>query len=322
MSTRRGKCVLFGVIILKILVIVYFKIKLSQPFSNSVTLSKAPSSKQNTASENIPEYSINSNTSNQTEKFLATCLNNVTYENRKSVWTIFTEGIQYAEAAVKLLRSVQINTDYKFDAVLFELVNKPLPKEMREMLMTVGWKICQVERIAPRDEAATIPRYRDLFTKLHVWKMIEYESVLFLDSDCLVVNNINFLFEVHQKLQNKYMIGVTRDIFGRRWRSWFNIGVFVIKPSVAEFDRLIQLKDDPNFEFDTSAPEQNFLNAVYRKQWFEIGFVYNANLAAYTIKPHYWRTHEKNISIIHYTMHKPWACKDPYTPICEIWRIF
>ncbi len=239
------------------------------------------------------------------------------------MWTIFTAGIQYAEGAAKLLRSIQINTDYEFDAVLFELANKPLPNATRQMLITVGWKICQ-ERIAPRDEPATIPRYRDLFTKLHVWKMIEYESVVFLDSDCLVVNNINFLFEVHKRFneKNKYMIGVTRDIFGRRWRAWFNIGVFVIKPSVAEFHRLIKLKDDPNFVFDTSAPEQNLLNEVYKEQWLEIGFVYNGNLAAYTIKPHYCRAHQRNISMIHYTMHKPWACQEPYTPIWEIWRIF
>ena len=35
-----------------------------------------------------------------------------------------------------------------------------------------------------------IPRYRDTFSKLHAWRLTAYDSLLFLDSDTLVVGDI------------------------------------------------------------------------------------------------------------------------------------
>jgi lipopolysaccharide biosynthesis glycosyltransferase len=89
---------------------------------------------------------------------------------------------------------------------------------------------------------------------------------------------------------------------------------------VAEYERLVKLKNDPNFFFVPDSPEQNFLNAVYTNQWAEIGFIYNANLAVSYFKPSYWLKYENDIRVIHYTMNKPWACGEPYTRICEKWR--
>ena len=153
------------------------------------------------------------------------------------------------------------------------------------------------------------------------WDKQQKKFFLKKDSDCLVVNNIDYLFRVHEHFRPNRRIAATRDIFGNRWRAWFNSGVFVIRPAVAEFERLIKLKNNEKFLFDPRG-EQYFLNEAYKNEWLELGFAYNANSACFVQRPNYWRKYQSNIRVIHFTMEKPWACSDTYKEICDIWRRF
>jgi glycogenin glucosyltransferase len=258
----------------------------------------------------------------------------VDYENRSNsceklkpkhklaVWTFLTDDVNYAHSAVKLIYSIRANTkSIYYDTNVMELYEKPLANTTRKILIEAGWTICQVRRIAPRDEAGTYPRFRDQFTKLVFWKLTQYMAHVYFDSDAFVVGNIDELLDSYRKLDDdKNRLGVTRDIRASVWQETFNMGVFVIKPNILEFNRLIALKTDPNFKFETTMSEQGFLNVVYKNKWYEIGFEYNANLAAYTQQPEYWKKRESNIRVIHYTMNKPWACDGSYQLVCDKWQ--
>jgi glycogenin glucosyltransferase len=244
---------------------------------------------------------------------------------------MLTDGVEYARSAVKLLASIKRNTNRSFDAIIIILAKRPAIKPvLRAELAKAGWQFCKLDRIAPRDEKNTFPRFRDQFTKLQLWRMVEYDSVIYFDSDTYVIRNINYLFTVHEQLSyesetGKYRIGVTKDIRDGLWQSTFNMGVFVIKPNTTEYERLVKLKDDTNFKFETAMSEQGFLNVLYKDMWLEIGFEYNANLAVYSQQRKYWDERERNISVIHYTMNKPWECGAEYKPVCNLWgsyRIF
>ncbi len=129
------------------------------------------------------------------------------------------------------------------------------------------------------------------------------------------------MFKVHKSFDpSKHRKGVSRDIMGSQWLNTFNMDVFVVKPNQTEFDRLINLKNENNFKFNTYQSEQGFLNQAYKDQWYEIGFEYNANLAAYGQIRKFWDEREKNISVIHFTLNKPWACGDAFKDLCDIWR--
>jgi alpha-N-acetylglucosamine transferase len=258
---------------------------------------------------------------------LTNCLNNQTAEHFNSIWTLVTEGEGYIQSAGKLLSSIRLNANIQFDALVLELSTKRLSERSRDVLTRAGWKICLVERIAPRDEANTFPRFRDQFSKLNLWKMVEYDSVVYFDSDCLVVGNIDNMFKIHKHLgTGNFRIGVTRDIRAGVWQSTFNMGVFVIKPDRKEYERLVQLKEDRSVKFETTMSEQGFLNVVYEKQWFEIGFEYNANLAAYTQLKTFWQEREGFVNVIHFTMIKPWetaSCREhDYQRLCDLWNRF
>ncbi|KAJ1466232.1 hypothetical protein T484DRAFT_2517935 [Baffinella frigidus] len=66
--------------------------------------------------------------------------------------------------------------------------------------------------------------------------------------------------------------------------------------------------------------EQGWVNVLYKTKWENIGFVHNANLAAYVQDRQLWDRLEEHIAIIHFTMNKPWACTEEYAAICRVWH--
>ena len=277
-----------------------------------------------TKKNSLPSISSNNNNNNNNHELLKSCLNQVKFEHIVSVWTFLTDDSNYAHSAIKLLKSIEKNVkSIKFDKLIIELIEKPLSNNLKRMLTNAGWHICVVNRIAPRDEANTFPRFRDQFTKLILFNMTEYESVVYFDSDVLVINDIEPLLNVYKHIDNQNLkIACTKDIRAGIWQDTFNMGVFSIRPDKNEFKRLIEMKSDSSIHFETSMSEQGFLNVVYKNKWFEFGFEFNANLAVYSQQKEFWNKHETNISVVHYTMNKPWSCSDEYIQVCKKWIDF
>jgi len=245
------------------------------------------------------------------------CLNaDFRAESERSVWTLLTEGDAYVRGAEKLGLSVLSNTHSPLDLVVMELESKPLSTSNWARLHAVGWKRCTVHRIAPTNEIATFPRFRDQFTKLHLWGMVMYKTVLYLDADTLVVQPIDVVLGT--PLGNSFM-AAGRDYADGQWRHGFNMGVFVVRPDRLECARLKRLQKFGVVAFETAMAEQGFLNVVYRDTWVQLPFAYNANLAVYVQDRVFWDSNIATIRIIHYTMTKPWACDNHYAPVCAMW---
>ena len=230
---------------------------------------------------------------------------------------MLTDDSNYVLGALKLGRSLQTHTTTPIDRVFIELSSRLLPIEDRERLRIAGWKRCTVKRIAPLDEKGTFGRFKDQFSKLHVWAMIVYKTVLYLDSDTIAVKSVDHLLQLN--LSGKH-IGAAHDFGEGSWRPTFNMGVFVIHPNMSEYNRLVAMQRDPSIKFETAMCEQGFLNVIYSDAWEDIGFVNNANLAIYSQDQAYWNANEHLINIIHYTMNKPWNCGDEYAAPCELWK--
>ena len=118
-----------------------------------------------------------------------------------SVWTMLTDDVdKYIGGTIRMGVSAQKHAGRSIDLVAMVIDEKLLPKENQEVLYKHGWNICVVKRIPPKDEQGTFPRFRDQFTKLHVWNMEMYSRIIYLDSDTLVVGDISRLFDI--KLDN------------------------------------------------------------------------------------------------------------------------
>ena len=180
-------------------------------------------------------------------------------EHKTAVWTMVTDNPNYLASALKMGHSVRTHTtDQNFDLVVMELVTKPLASSARKLLKEIGWKRCAVDRIAPLDEWGTQTRqsrFLDQFTKLHLWGMTMYETLLYLDSDTLALRSVGHL--LRRNLGEKRIAVAPQMWYGKF--EGFNMGVFVMHPDVDEYERLMRLQQDPSVKFDASWAEQGVL---------------------------------------------------------------
>jgi len=252
-------------------------------------------------------------------------------QHKKAVWTMLTDDSNYMLSTLKLGHSLRTHTPDPFDMVVMELATKPLNTTAWTCLRAVGWQRCVVDRISPLDEVAIqryIPRFKDQFTKLHLWDMTMYKTLVYLDSDTLTLRSISHLLD--RNLGTKRIAVSPQTWYGRV--EGFNMGVFVIHPDKNEYQRLLALQEDPSIKFHSKWAEQGFLNVVYKDQWADLGFNNNA-LAWVSWQDHaYWTRNYAHINIIHYVGMKPWIClpdvfiqwliapSDYYHAVCQVWR--
>ena len=77
------------------------------------------------------------------------------------------------------------------------------------------------------------------FTKLNIWTLTSYTKIVYLDTDVLVLKNIDDLF------QRDELSAGPEDL----WPDVFNSGVLVIEPSMSTFTRLIkEAKSKPSWD--------------------------------------------------------------------------
>ena len=90
---------------------------------------------------------------------------------------------------------------------------------------THGWRVRRIESLPnPHAASARVPaRFRDTFTKLRVWELDEYERVLLLDADTLVLRPLTVALW-HAEVAPTRLAAVP-DCCDR-----FNSGVVLLRP--------------------------------------------------------------------------------------------
>jgi glycogenin glucosyltransferase len=102
----------------------------------------------------------------------------------------------------------------------------------RESLETNFDEVILVEELDSKDsEHLTLlarPELGITFTKINCWLLEQYSKCVFLDSDCVVLRNIDDLFQ-REELSASPDAG---------WPDCFNSGVFVYRPSKETYRKL------------------------------------------------------------------------------------
>ncbi|KAI9258220.1 nucleotide-diphospho-sugar transferase [Phascolomyces articulosus] len=142
------------------------------------------------------------------------------------------------------------------------------------------------------------PDLIETLTKLHVFRLTQYDKIVFLDADTYPIRLIDDLFE-------RPSFSAAPDI---GWPDCFNSGVFVVEPSLTVYSDLIQLASKKG-SFDGG--DQGLLN-TYFDNWPEtsahrLPFTYNTTpSASYSYAPAYVEFRDK-ISVAHFIgKQKPW----------------
>ncbi len=175
------------------------------------------------------------------------------------------------------------------------------------------------------------------WTKLRLFELEGYDTVLYIDADCLVVKDVSHLLDIDaiggkgnegEGGETMGLLAAAPDIFPP---DKFNAGVMVIRPSKEVFrDMLSRLphgdtdktNDDEGKKICKSydGGDTGFLNSFY-PNWFKdmppssrLSFGYNAQRfmhhCTFQKQPNYWNDGIDDLHIIHFSSSpKPWEMK-------------
>jgi glycogenin glucosyltransferase len=241
---------------------------------------------------------------------------------RYAIATYLTSD-SYLEGAAVLMSSAARHTK---DVDLIVFGHKPFSPQARKRL---GDRVQfrRVDLLVP-SKPSSFERFRDQYTKLHLWNFTEYDLVLYLDADTLIVADLDLrpLDDLARQWPLPYFFAACIDISGGKWASGINAGVMILRPDANEYRRLLDGIEPAIAKnaFDTTMSEQAYLSYIYFQRMLVLPTIWNANLAIYSQKRAVWDEISEHIQIIHFTMCKPFASDDwrssEYHEVLQLWH--
>lgn len=133
------------------------------------------------------------------------------------------------------------------------------------------------------------------FTKLNLWKLVQFERVVYIDADVLAYRAPDELFDLPDAFAAAPDIG---------WPDIFNTGVMALKPNMGDYYAMIAMAER-GISFDGA--DQGLLNMHFKNDWRRLSFAYNVTPSAhYQYIPAY-RHFQSSINMVHFIgRNKPW----------------
>eukprot|EP00438_Fugacium_kawagutii_P005046 Skav203637 [mRNA] locus=scaffold1120:158345:177318:+ [translate_table: standard] len=187
-----------------------------------------------------------------------------------------------------------------------------------------------------------MPNFKFCWKKLGLWSLEEYEVIVYMDADILILGNILSILESTPPLgmlaavpacecwRSETCNYTAPDLYGDS-AFYFNAGVLVLRPNQSDFDdmtawmqsRAMQTRS-PSSVSDSEMPfaEQDFLNIFFEKKICRLSPVFNALQHALK-NPKHQALNESNCIALHYVMGKPWAptkLEEDFVDLHNLWR--
>lgn len=220
--------------------------------------------------------------------------------HREAYATILHSAQMYVCGAITAAQSIRMSGSTR-DLVI--LVDETISEYHRGGLKAAGWKIHTIQRI--RNPKAEPEAYNEWnYSKFRLWQLTDYDKIIFIDADLLILRNIDFLFEMPEISA----IGNNATLF--------NSGVMVVEPSNCTFQLLM---DHINEIVSYNGGDQGYLNELFT-WWHRIPKHMN-------FLKHFWEGDEEEkkamktrlfradppiLYVIHYLGNKPWLCFRDY----------
>ena len=210
--------------------------------------------------------------------------------SQKFAYVTIVTSQDYVFAAQTMAKSLKRYTTYPIVAI----VNKHIHYQPLESFFDT---IVPVEPIISKDSRIDLIErpLESTFTKFYAWTLTDFDKVVYLDSDMIVLQNIDDLFQ-------KDELSAAPDV---GWPDCFNSGLMVLKPDYIIYEELrFQAVEFGSFD----GADQGLLND-YFPNWNRLPFTYNVTVSVapvYSYKPAYLR-YKDNVKVLHYFgATKPW----------------
>ncbi|KAG8642985.1 UDP-glucuronate:xylan alpha-glucuronosyltransferase 1 [Manihot esculenta] len=219
---------------------------------------------------------------------------------REAYATILHSAHVYVCGAIAAAQSIRLSGSNR-DLVI--LVDESISVYHRSGLEAAGWKIRTIKRI--RNPKAEKDAYNEWnYSKFRLWQLTDYDKIIFIDADLLILRNIDFLFGMPE-------ISATGNN-----ATLFNSGVMVIEPSNCTFQLLMEHINEIE---SYNGGDQGYLNEIFT-WWHRIPKHMN-------FLKHFWVGDEEEVKqkkirlfgseppvlyVLHYLGVKPWLCFRDY----------
>lgn len=214
---------------------------------------------------------------------------------REAYATILHSAEFYVCGAIAVAQSIRL-TGSKRDLVI--LVDATISAEHRRGLKMAGWKLKQIERI--RNPKAEREAYNEWnYSKFRLWQLTDYDKIIFIDADLLILRNIDFLFSMPE-------ITATGNN-----ATLFNSGVMVIEPSNCTFQLLM---DHINDIESYNGGDQGYLNEIFTwwhrmpKHMNFLKHFWSGDADEKELKTYLFGADPPVLYVLHYLGLKPWLC--------------
>ncbi|XP_012087641.1 UDP-glucuronate:xylan alpha-glucuronosyltransferase 1 [Jatropha curcas] len=219
---------------------------------------------------------------------------------REAYATILHSAHVYVCGAIAAAQSIRLSGSTR-DLVI--LVDESISLYHKSGLEAAGWKIRTIQRI--RNPKAEKDAYNEWnYSKFRLWQLTDYDKIIFIDADLLILRNIDFLFGMPE-------ISATGNN-----ATLFNSGVMVIEPSNCTFKLLMEHINEIE---SYNGGDQGYLNEIFT-WWHRIPKHMN-------FLKHFWVGDEEQVKnkkirlfgsdppvlyVLHYLGVKPWLCFRDY----------
>lgn len=155
----------------------------------------------------------------------------------------------------------------------------------------------------------------DNFAKLRLWQLTQYERVIFIDADAVVLRNIDRLFSYPEFSAAPNVYESLAD-FHR-----LNSGVFVARPSEETFAAMLAELDRPDAFWPRT--DQTFLQHFF-PNWHGLPVFFNLLQYVWFNLPELWDW--KSVYVVHYQYEKPWQKDHPKAKalrsLIDLWWVY
>ncbi|KAG6020008.1 hypothetical protein E4U19_006751 [Claviceps sp. Clav32 group G5] len=147
------------------------------------------------------------------------------------------------------------------------------------------------------------------FTKINLWKQVQFSKIVYLDADVLAYRAPDELFDLPHAFSAAPDVG---------WPDIANTGVMVLTPNMGDYHALLALAER-GVSFDGA--DQGLINMHFKHSINPLSFTYNVTPSThYQYLPAYLHF-QSSISMVHFIgANKPWiSCRDSANQISGRW---
>ncbi|GAA5950791.1 hypothetical protein JCM21900_002019 [Sporobolomyces salmonicolor] len=251
-------------------------------------------------------------------------------------WVTLLTKTSYLQGALVLHYSLT-KVQSAYPLVVF--ASPELPRPAREILEARGIRVRDIAYLEPPKDKKDLDehdrRFADTWTKLRCFEMVEYERVVMLDSDMVVLRNMDELMSMPleegwiaashactcnpRKLahypsnwipencghtQARLTTPLSASGFTKPTHTRLNSGLVVLCPSASTFSSILEfLHSDPRVA-TYGFPDQDLLADFFAGRFRPLSYRYNALKTLKYCHPEMWR--DDDVKNVHLILKKPW----------------